>query len=220
MMELRMVANSPLPAEQRCDDDWFAKCMKSLDILPKRQDDALGGQLKFGLYKRHLGGFSNDALSYLTMQATKTCHWFPTIAECLDLLKAWPNRSRDVERQEKAAHLIRRELNIRMDEAVAAMARRELGQDEIDALPDLTKRVAAEKGYLWKWPDGRFTVRLDLDRLDEEAREAERAKIRAMFTEWERIAAADDADDGQFEAREAYIERLGNDVDLDREVDA
>lgn len=189
MTQLRELASAPLPISAACDDEWFAKCMKSMDILPKRQDDAIGGLMRFNLYKRQLGGFSNEALSYLAMQSTKTCHWFPSIAECLELLRAWPNRSRDADRKDKAEHLIRREMNLRMDGVVASLGRREMDQAEIDALPLFWKQVAAEKGYLWGWPDGRFTIRHDLDKLDPEERDAERERIRAMFDEWERIKA-------------------------------
>lgn len=189
---LRELVNSPLPAPQSCDEQHFAKCLALIDILPRRQDDQLTGKAKFALYRRILGGFSNEAISYLAEQATSKCHWFPTPAECLEILRSWPNRQREGENRDKARHLIQREMNARMDEAVEALGTRKVPQEAIDAMPTAWKRRAAEKCFLWAWPDGRFTVRRDLSAMTPEAADAEREAVATMLAQWEQITAGQD----------------------------
>lgn len=194
MAMLRELVNSPLPVPERCDEIHFGRCMKSLDILPRRADDS-GGNLRMKLYQAKLSGFSNGALSYLVEYGLERFHWFPSIAECLEVLKAFPNRERDGERKQQARHLMQREMNARMDEAIERLAGRNVPQGDIDAMPGFWKRVGADKGYLWAWPDGRFTVRRDLSAMAPEAADAEREAVAAMLAEWEVITAAqgDDA---------------------------
>lgn len=187
---LRELANSPLPVPQACDDAHFVKCISLMNILPRRQEDELQGRQRLALYKRHLGGFSDEAISHLTEMVTRTCHWFPTPAECLKILASWPNAERDAQRRDKAKVLVRREMQHRMEDAMERLRKREVDPAEIEAMPDLWKRAAAERMYLWAWPDGRFTVRADLDRLSEDERDAERVRVRAMMVEWEAIRAA------------------------------
>lgn len=184
------LANSPLPASENCDEAHFAKCFRSIAILPRRADDGLTGKLRDGLYWAKLKGYSDAALSYLVSTALERCHWFPSIAECIEILKAWPNREIGSRRQGKARVIVQNELQRRMDETLAVLRRREMAQPQIDELAERLKRIAAEKGYLWGWPDGRFTIRYDLDKLDPEDRDAERERIRAMFEEWDRIKVA------------------------------
>lgn len=180
---LREIRDSALPAPASSDEKHFAQCMKAMDILPRRQDDSISGAMRLALYRRHLEGFSDEALSYLTQQATRTCHWFPTIAECLDILKGWPNRNRDAERQEKAGHLYQRELNARMDETMARLERRELTDSEANDLPEFWKRVAVEKGYLRKMKDDTHRVWPDVLALSDDERTAHVERVAKLREE-------------------------------------
>lgn len=186
---LREVMISPLPEPARCDDEHFAKCLRSMAILPYRADDATGGALRHRLYAAKLQGFSNEAMGYLVSKALEQCQWFPTIAECLRILATWPNRDVASARRGKAEVLVRDEMQARMNEALETLRRREIDQSEIDALPDLWKRVAAENCLLWAWPDGRFTARRDTEAMSEDERIAYRAEVAAMQAEWETIKA-------------------------------
>lgn len=162
--------------------------MKSLDILPRRADDS-GGTLRFKLYQAKLSGYSNDALSYLVSKGLEQFYFFPSIAECVKLLATFPNREVAESRRSRAKVLLQGEMQNRLNETLARLEARALDQAEVDALPTKIKRIAAEKCYLWAWPDGRFTVRVDIYALPPEQQEAERAKNRAMMAEWERIEA-------------------------------
>ena len=83
---------------------------------------------------------------------------------------------------------IGREERLRFTDAMADLERRALDQTAIDALPEKWKAIAAEKCFLWRWPDGRFTRRADMERLSEDAQAAERERLAAMFAEWAGMA--------------------------------
>lgn len=186
---LKEISDSPLPAPVRADDEHFAKCLRSMAILPGRKEDEISGKLRHKLYAAKLQVFSNEALSYLVSKVLDQCQWFPSIAECLAILRTWPSREVAEQRQSKANVLFQTELQTRMNEALAELEARALDQAAIDALPAKIKRIAAEKGYLWAWPDGRFTVRVDIFALPPEQQEAEREKNRVMMAEWAQIEA-------------------------------
>lgn len=170
---VREIANSPLPAPQRCDDQHFARCMKSLDILPRRADDN-GGALRLKLYQAKLGGYSNGALSYLVSKGLEEFHFFPTIAECLKVLAGFPNRDIASNRREKAVTLIRWELQHRMDEWLARLADRTMCQAEVDDAPERWRRVAEAKGRLFACGDGSHMIRPGRALTDAEREEAKR----------------------------------------------
>lgn len=191
MLEMvRTIAASPSVSPEPCSDGHFAKCMRSLSILPRRADDDLKGELKVKLYRAKLGHIPDAGWSYLVSTALDRCEWFPSIAECLRIMEGWPGTGIGAERRKTARHIVQREMNARMDEAVARLARRDVPQDEIDAMPEQWKMVAAEKRFLWAWPDGRFTVRRDASLLSGAELDALKAETAAMMAEWAIIRAA------------------------------
>ena len=165
LADLRAIAAAPPPAPQRSTDEHFSSCMKALDILPRRAADEMGGKLQYKLYRRMLGGYSDGALSYLVEAALARCAWFPTIAECMDLLRAFPNAEVHAARRDKAIGLHQREMQHRQDAIIARLERRELSDTQIASLPEHIQRIGWTKGLLWKFKDGTFTVRPDPGRL-------------------------------------------------------
>lgn len=191
MLEMvRNISNSPPLREGPCSEKHFLRCMKSLAILPRRADDLEKAELRSKLYYAKLGHIPDAGWSYLTSAALDRCDWFPTIAECQRIIGGWSQMGVGEERRRQARHLVQREMNARMDEAVARLATRAVPQDEIDAMPEQWKRVAAEKCFLWAWPDGRFTVRKDVRTLPPEEQDTEREIVAVMMAEWDRIKAA------------------------------
>lgn len=190
MLEMvRHIAKSPALRDEPCDDEHIAKCLRSLNTLPRRADDDLNGDLRVALFRRKLRHIPATAWSFIVETALGRCDWFPTIAECLRIVAEWPQVGVGDERRKQAAHLMQRELNARLDEAVMSLAKRDMAQAEIDAIPEQAKMVAAEKGYLWRWPDGRYTVRIDIDTLAPDEAEKVREANRAMHAEWKLIEA-------------------------------
>lgn len=191
MLEMvRAISSSPALVDAPCPEDHFIKGMRALGMLPRRADDDLKGELKLAMYHRKLGQYPAAAISHLVSEALGRCDWFPSIAECLRIIEGWQGCGVGERRREKAAWLVQRELNARLDEMIARLAKRDLSQAEIDALPESAKLVAAEKCYLWAWPDGRFTVRPDISQMSADDAEVERIKNRAMMAEWAEIRAA------------------------------
>lgn len=189
---LREIVDAPLPAPLTCTDEHFARCMKSLDILPRRADDN-GGALRFKLYRAKLGGYSDDALAFLVSKGLEQFHFFPSIAECVKLLATFPNREIAEGRKGRAKLLIEGEMQARLSEVLDRLRANEMTQAEIDALPDRWKSIAETKMLLWGWPDGRYTrrhTREEMDAMSEERREEVRAANRAMQAEWDRIVTA------------------------------
>lgn len=165
---LKQIVTAPLPPVEQCSDEQLARCLKSLDILPRKADDT-SGKLRYALYRAKLSGYSDAALGYMTSKALEQCHWFPTIAECLTILAGFPNREVASDRKETAKLLIRREANARMDDDLLVLKNREMAQEQIDALPEFTKRVAVERCFLWACKDGTHIVR-HLTPLDDATR--------------------------------------------------
>lgn len=179
---LDQMANSSLPALPPCGDRHFSQCMMVLMAsLPKRASGDSDGALLIAAYKRMLGHYPAPAIDYLSAQALIRCKWFPTIAECSEIIAEWKRR----DDRPLAAAKVRRELQARFDATLDALKRRALSQAEIDALPDRTKRIGADKGWLWAWPDGRYTIRKGIDGLTEAEIAAERAAVAQMMASWD-----------------------------------
>lgn len=189
---LREIVDSQLPVPVSCSDDQFARCMKALDILPRRADDS-AGSLRLKLYRAKLGGYSDEALGYLVSKGLEQFHFFPSIAECIKLLATFPNRDVAEGRKSRAKMLIEGEMQIRLGEVLGRLRANQMTQAEIDSLPKRWKSIAETKMLLWGWPDGRYTrrhTREEMDAMSEEQREAVRAANREMQAEWDRIVAA------------------------------
>lgn len=111
------IAEASLPALPPCDDRHFAKCLRiMLAVLPKQNTDEIGGELFVEAYRRQLGHLPNDAISHLADQATRECRWFPTIAECLELVRSWRRSDQAAQRLMQARSLVSREKSARYTE--------------------------------------------------------------------------------------------------------
>lgn len=163
---VEMAASSPLPALAASDDQHFAKCMRTLSILPSRADDDVTGKLRLALYQRKLGAYPADALSFMVSELLDTQDWFPSIHQCLTAIRRWARNDEAVKVKARAAILAGRERQIRLDETMARLSRGELEQDEIDAMPGRWKRIAEEAGYLREVAEGIFASRIERPSAD------------------------------------------------------
>lgn len=131
--------------------------MRSLD------DD--GGKLIAATYARMLGEYPREALAYMVERAIAELKWFPTVAECREILATWRRTDDAVTVQRKAAALVdRRQAQEAADhrEQVAAEMRRlernEATQEEVDQMLATTRYVAEARGIL-KREGKRFLLR-------------------------------------------------------------
>lgn len=148
---MKAIASAPLPALSPSDDRHFAKCLRvMLAVLPRQNSDAVGGELFVETYRRQLGHFSDDAIAYLAERATRECRWFPTIAECLEILGGWVRYDEATRRREAARSLVGQERMAREREererANGGMT--PMPQAEIDALPHHLVKLGLAAGYL------------------------------------------------------------------------
>lgn len=107
-------------------------------------------------YRRKLLHYPHDAVSYLTDQALELCKWFPTINECLEIIGRWRRRDENTENRKLAQHIVRAEMNRRMDETFAALESQTLTPAQIEAMPEYWRNIAEERCLLW--PDGSYRV--------------------------------------------------------------
>lgn len=131
--------------------------MRSLD------DD--GGKLIAATYARMLGNYPREALAYMVERAIAELKWFPTVAECREMLADW-------RRDDGPLHALRL-ANSRMaqrdrervataqeqhEDAMLRLQRGQMTQAEVDALPQMTAWAAEARGWL-RHDQGRFVLR-------------------------------------------------------------
>ncbi len=153
------LANSPLPTLPPCDDDHFAKLMRSLAILPRRADDGAKGELRAAVYQRMLGHYPRQALGFMVETALVELEWFPSVKQCLDILGRWERRDDAVRAQREAGNAARAEGRARFRDTMAALECRELDQAAIDAMPQRMREIGAERGFLRLHEDGVYRPR-------------------------------------------------------------
>ena len=103
MAAVKKIADAPLPSLPPCGDRHLMQCLRGmLAVLPRQNSDDVAGELFVEMYRRQLGEHPADAISYLVDQATRNCRWFPTIAECLEIISGWRRWDSDTQRRATA----------------------------------------------------------------------------------------------------------------------
>lgn len=150
------IARSPLPRLPSCDERHFAQCLRMmLAVLPRQQTDDVGGELFVECYRRQLAEWPDEAISFLASRATAECRWFPTIAECREVLHHWRRSDAATTRREHAAALAGRERNLRYAERLPpAEPSPPLTQAMCDGMPLPLRRLGLTAGYLVENEDG------------------------------------------------------------------
>jgi hypothetical protein len=146
MTELAAIAGQPLSALPPVERDDFAKIMHSMAaVLPKRNMDDATGQAMLAVYYRMIGNMPRPAIAYLAEKAISTCKWFPTVAECKDILARWKPPPPP---QSAARKALFDELQARLDRDMDALKAGTVAQDAIDRWPPRWRQVGATQGYL------------------------------------------------------------------------
>lgn len=103
MAAVKKIADAPLPSLPPCGDRHLMQCLRGmLAVLPRQNSDDIAGELFVEMYRRQLGEHPADAITYLVDQATRNCRWFPTIAECLEIVSGWRRWDADTLRRATA----------------------------------------------------------------------------------------------------------------------
>lgn len=155
MEEARRIAHAPLPPLDPVEPKYLAQCLRMmLAVLPRQNADDVAGELFVAAYKRHLGGYPQEAIEYLTDRATGECRWFPTIAECLEIIRGWQRNDAATTRKRAASRIAHEETMAREDER--RRENRPVTQAEIDRMTDEMRQLGVQVGAI-KMTDGGFS---------------------------------------------------------------
>ena len=110
--------------------------------LPTQNSDEVAGQMRTAVYTRLLGGYTKDALSYMTERVCRELDWFPTPRQCLAILADYRPRAT---RKDMALAICAKHSQARFDEWIDAVRR---GADCFLDVPERWLRIAETQGYL------------------------------------------------------------------------
>jgi hypothetical protein len=121
--------------------------------LPSKNTDEQSGQMRTAVYARILGGYTKEALSYMTERVCKELDWFPTPRQCLEILERYtPPPSK----KDKALRICLNHATERFDDFISKLHCSE--PVELSDKPERWLRIAVERGYL-RFADGEYIIR-------------------------------------------------------------
>ena len=139
-----------IPVETR----ELAKQLQFIEAtLPSKNTDEQSGQMRTAVYARILGGYTKEALSYMTERVCKELDWFPTPRQCLEILERY---TAPTSKKDKALLICSNHTQARFDEFIMSLR---CGEPvELRDKPERWLRIAETQGYL-RLIDGEFTIR-------------------------------------------------------------
>lgn len=142
--ELRAMALAMPPEQVPVSHSELAKQLQFIRAtLPAQNSDEVSGQMRTAVYARILGGYTKEALSYMTQRVCRELDWFPTPRQCLAILEDYRPRAT---RKDKALLICAKHTQARFDEWL--MALRTGGEADLESVPERWLRIADEQGYL------------------------------------------------------------------------
>ena len=121
--------------------------------LPSKNTDEQSGQMRTAVYARILGGYTKEALSYMTERVCKELDWFPTPRQCVEILERYTPPST---KKEKALHICANHTQARFDDFIANLHCKL--PVELSDKPERWLRIAETRGYI-RFADGEYIVR-------------------------------------------------------------
>lgn len=176
---LKEVISAPVPEQAPCPSDYLNKALVAMmAVLPRQGKDAVTGALLFDQYARKLGKHPKGAIDYLWSTSIDRLKWFPTIAECNEIIGEWVSRAQELKHAKSIAQSkIAREKDLRLRDAIDTLRHGTATQAEVDGYPERWKASAAEQGLLWKLKDGSYLIRPDTMGMSEEQLSAHRERV-------------------------------------------
>jgi hypothetical protein len=147
------IAEAPLPTLPTCDERTFGQALRMmLAALPRRNADDVSGELFVAAYERQLGNLNRQQVEFLMDKALQRCRWFPTIAECLEIVGEWRRDDEPARRKASAALIVSRENRERNKDWEARQWReslqRDLTQDDLARMLPSIRELALRSGAL------------------------------------------------------------------------
>ena len=152
--ELRSIALS-MPVENiPVETKELAKQLQFIEAtLPSKNTDEQSGQMRTAVYARILGGYTKEALSYMTERVCKELDWFPTPRQCLQILDSYTPRTT---KKDKALLICSNHTQARFEEFIMSLRCRE--PVDLTDKSERWLRIAEDHGYL-RIVDGEYIVR-------------------------------------------------------------
>ena len=152
--ELRAIALAMPEEHAPIESRELARQLQFIEAtLPSKNTDEQSGQMRTAVYARILGGYSKEALSYMTQRVCRELDWFPTPHQCLDILADY---NPPVSRKDKALRICANHTQARFDEFIEALRKKD--KVELTDKPERWLRIATEQGYL-KFTDDKYQQR-------------------------------------------------------------
>ncbi|WP_333837947.1 hypothetical protein [Novosphingobium sp.] len=179
MQKLEAVISCPAIQPEACPPQHLDKAlMAMMAALPRQGKDAVSSAVMLRQYVLKLSKHPKEAIDHLWSASIDRLKWFPTVAECNEIIAEWTSRAAE-QRHAKdiAGSRIKREKQARFEDAMRSLRKGELSQAEIDALPDKWKRHAVTAGHLWLLKDGAYRARPDFLWMSDEQVEEHRQLV-------------------------------------------
>ena len=179
MRKLEAVISCPIIQPEPCPPQHLDKAlMAMMAALPRQGKDAVSSAVMLRQYVLKLAKHPKGAIDHLWSASIDRLKWFPTVAECNEIIAEWTSRAAE-QRHAKdiAGSRLKREKQARFDDAMRALQKGLLSQAEIDALPDKWKRHAVTLGHLWLLKNGEHRARPAFLWMSDEQVEEQRALV-------------------------------------------
>jgi len=152
--ELRGLALAMLPEHVPADARQLAKQLQFIEAtLPSKNIEEQSGQMRTAVYARILGGYTKEALAYMTERVCRELDWFPTPRQCLEILESY---RAPASRKDKALQICAQHTQAKFDEWIASLRKGE--SVELTGKPERWLRIAETQGYL-RCVDGEYVQR-------------------------------------------------------------
>lgn len=155
LARVEAIANSPLPELPPCDSATMGQALLMMQAtLPRRQADDVTGELFVAAYERQLGGYPSAAIEWLCDKAIATRRWFPTVAECHEMLTEWHRRDADTERKRLATTIFHRHRIREIETPKPPPVFRNLTQADVEMMPEAVREAGLACGALKRDENG------------------------------------------------------------------
>lgn len=183
--QLQAVIDMPMPEKVPVSSDYVNKALLAMmAVLPRQGKDSTTGALMVDQYCRKLGQYPKGAIDHLWRESVDRLKWFPTVAECKEIIAEWVSQSDMLGHAKSiAASRINRERDFRFRDAMDALKAGTMPQEQVDALPEPWCKMAVEQGYLWNLKDGTYRPRPNTWGMTPEQLEAHRAIVDQLRAE-------------------------------------
>jgi hypothetical protein len=126
-------------------------------VLAFKDVDLKTGKNRLAVYYKSLMDFPNEAIAHMARTACDTMIYFPKPVECVTIIRSY--LSTDQRAQDRLKGIVFQQRQRNFETLLLSIRDGQLTQEEINDLPDRTKSIAHERGFLRRFDDGRFEWR-------------------------------------------------------------